>query len=199
MMNHAGWTLSVQYDESCRLDFVRPVQSRAKQEHVFVNPVRGIKQARLRLSGQSRTKVVLVYVQPEGGINPAGLRLFDTKTRKRRACSHLSGTRNHAGGTSSIWYKVTQKESLSSFVWYGESSRRDFVHPVRCRMKRELVLVRLVGGIKLTRLHLSGTKSRKEILTTSVRYDESSRWDFVRLIRNRANGGLVLVRPLRGI
>ena len=88
----------IRYDESCRLDG-RPVQSCAKREYVFVHPVRGIKQARLCLSGQSRAKVVLIHVQPEGGINLVGLCLSGTKLRRRSVCPHLSGTRNHAGGT----------------------------------------------------------------------------------------------------
>ena len=187
---------SVWSEKSSRRAFVhplRPVQSCAKREYVFVHPVRGIKQARLRLFGQSRVKVVLVHVQLEGGINLVGLCLSGTKSRRRRVCPHLSGTRNHACGTSSIRYEVTQMESLSSSVWYGKSNRRDFVHLVRCCMKRELVLVRPVGGIKLTRLYLSGTKSREEILTSSIWYDELSRWDFVRLVRSHEKGGLVHV------
>ena len=96
-----------------------------------------------------------------------------TKSCERRACPHPSSMGNQAGWTSSVRYEVTRKESLSTSVWYDESSRRDFVHQVQSSVKGELVLVRPVLGIKQAGLHLSGTMSHDRLL--------------------------VLVRPLRGI
>ena len=56
-----------------------------------------------------------------------------------------------------------------------------------------------------TRNQASGTSyvrydvTRKESLSSSIRYVESSRRDFVHLVRRRAKGELVLVCPIRGI
>ena len=50
--------------------------------------------------------------------------------------------------------QFTRKEGLTTFILYEESSTRDFV-PVRSRTKGELVLIRLVRGIKQAGLRLS--------------------------------------------
>ena len=99
-------------------DFVCPKRSRRRGKLVLIHSVRGIKQVGLHLSGM--------------------------KSRERRTCPHLFGTRNHVTGTSSVQYEVAHKENLSSFIRYEESSRWDFVRPERSRAKRELVLVRPV-------------------------------------------------------
>ena len=75
------------------------------------------------------------------------------KSREMRACPRPFGTRNQVGGTSSVLYEVVRKESLSSSIWYKESSTQDIVH------QYEVVL--------------------KDSLSSSVRYEESSRWDFI--------------------
>ena len=117
------------------------------------------------------------------GIRPSG-----TKSGKRRVCAHLSGRRNQAGGTSSVWHEIARNESLSTSVWYdvtrmeglslsiryGESSRWDFVPSVRSRVMGE-------GSF------------------SSVRYNESSRRDFVRLLRSHAKREHVLIRLVLGI
>ena len=142
--------------------------------------------------------------------------------------------RNQAGGTSSTQYKVHKRKpcpcpsgtwnkasSLSSFVMYDESSRRDFIRLVRSRVKGGLDLARTVRGIRHVGLRSSSTKSlerrtypdpsdmrnqssrnlsvryevaRKVSLSSSKWYDESSRLDFVRLVRSRVKQMLVLVR-----
>ena len=89
-----------------------------------------------------------------------------------RACPCPSGTRNQAGETTSVCYKVARKEGFYSSVRYEYSSKQDYVcHEVQ----------------------------RKDGLTSSIRYEESSRQDFVHSVRSRTNGGYVLVRPVRGI
>ena len=91
-------------------------------------------------------------------------------------------------------------------------------------MKGELVLVRPVRGIKQVGLRLSGTKSlertacpcpfgswnnagrtsyvwnevaRMEGLSTSIRYEESSRQNFIHLVQSYSKGGFVLIRLVR--
>ena len=49
------------------------------------------------------------------------------------------------------------------------------------------------------RLRASGTKSQEESLSTSVRYEESIRMDFVGQLQSHAIGGLVLVPLVLGI
>ena len=164
---------SVRYEESSRQDFVHLVRRHAKGEHVPVCPVRGI--------------------------NQAGIRQSDTKLRERRACLRQSETRNQVGKTSSIWYEVTQNESLSSSVEYQESCERDFVRLLRSRVKGQQVLVQLVRQINQATLPPSSTKSRRESLSMSVRYEESIRPDFVRPVRSHAIGGPFIVPLVRGI
>ena len=48
-------------------------------------------------------------------------------------------------------------------------------------------------------LHLSGTKSCKESLSTFVWYEELSWQDFARPVCSHAIGGHVVVRPIQGI
>ena len=142
------WHLSscFRYKESSKWDFVCLVQSRVKGEHVLVCPVQGIMLA--------------------------GLRSSFTKSRKRKACRRLPGTRYQVGGTTSVRFEVTQAE---------------------------LVHVRPVRGIMQAGLCLSVTKSRKRRAcprlagtsyqaggTTSVRFEV-------------AQEELVHVRSVRGI
>ena len=124
---------SIWYKESIRWDFVRLVQSRMKGELALVHPVRGIKQAGLRPSG--------------------------TMPCEMRTCPHPSGMRNLSGGTTSVLYEVTRKESFSSSVRYEESSKWDFLCPVRSHAKGKFVGVHPVRGIKWEGLRQSGTKS----------------------------------------
>ena len=133
MRNQASWTSSVRYEVA--RDYVCSVRSHEKGELVLVLAIRGIKLA--------------------------GLLLSSTKPRERRTCHHLSNTRNQSGGTLSVMYEVTRKESLSSSIQYEEQSRRDFVRPVRSHMKGELVLIHPLRGIKQAGLRPSYTKSRK--------------------------------------
>ena len=111
----SGMSSSVLYDESSRQDFVRPVRSRVKGGLDLVHTVQGIKHA--------------------------GLRSSSTKLRERRTYPLPSDTRNQSGRNLSVRYEVTRKVSLSSSKWYDESSRLDFVRPVRSRVKQILVLV----------------------------------------------------------
>ena len=191
-------SLSVGYQESCERHFVCLLRSHAKGEHVLVQLVRGIKQAGLRPSNTKSCKEILstsvryvestwrvfvrlirshaigghIIVCPMRGVKHAGLRPSGTKSRESRACPSPSGTRNQAGWTSSVRYEVVQKEGLSSYIWYKESSRLHFVYPVRshtegeliivplvrCHVKGELFLIRPVRGIKDLGIRLSGTK-----------------------------------------
>ena len=152
-----------------------------------------------------------------------GLRPSAMMSRERCTCPRSSGTRNHGGVTSSVRYKVVRYEGLSSSVKYEESSRQNFIHPVRSHMKGGLVLVHPVPGIKWEGLHLFASKShemracprpfatrnqasetltiryevtRMEGLSSSVRYEESSRWDFVHQLRCRAKGRHILFHPV---
>ena len=152
---------SVRYKESSRRDFVCLLRSRTIGWLVLVCLVRGIKQA--------------------------GLHLSSTKSRDRMACFSPSGMRNQAGWTSFVWYKVVRKESLTSKVWYEESSTQDFVHSVQNHAKGDLDLDNPVRGIKHAGLlHSSSTKSRKRRAcprpfgmrnqvggTSSVRYEDT--------------------------
>ena len=124
---------------------------------------------------------------------------FLTKSRKRKACPRSAGTRNLAGGTTSVRYDVAQGELLH-------------VHPLR--------------GIKHARLRTSETKSheqwvcpcpfdtrtqlgrnssvrykvmRKENLFSFIRYKESSWRNFVHPVRSHVKRKLVLAHPGCGI
>ena len=116
-----------------------------------------------------------------------------------KAYPRPSGSWNQARGTSSIQYEVARNEGLSSSIRYEESSKQDFIRPVRSRTKGEHVLVLHVRGIKQVGLHSSDKKSCKESLSTFVRYEELSRWDFARPVHSRAKRGHVVVRLVRGI
>ena len=148
--------MSIQHKESSRQDFVCPVRSRSKGQLVLIHLVRGIMQAGLCTSGTKLREWRACPVRPIRGIKKTGLRLSGMKSREWRACRCSSGTRKLAGATlsiryeessrrdcpcssctrsqvgrtSSVQYDVTQKECLSSSVWYRESSRWHFVHPV---------------------------------------------------------------------
>ena len=103
---------------------------------------------------------------------------------------------------------------------------RDIVQPIRSCANAGFVHFRPLRGIKHTVLRPSSTKScerracprpfctlnvvgrassiryedaRKQNLSSSVRYDESSRRDFVRLVRSCVIGDLVIVYPVRRI
>ena len=104
VMRKESFSSSVRYEESRIWEFVRLVRSSVKGELVLVLAIRGIKLAGLLRSG--------------------------TKPRERRTCHRPSDMRNQSGGTLSIMYEVTRKESLSSSILYEEQSRRDFVRLV---------------------------------------------------------------------
>ena len=147
-------------------------------------------------------------------------------SRERKACPLPSGTRNQAGWTSSVWCEVTRKKCLSSSIWYRDSSRWHFVHPVRSRAKGELILVRPKRGVKQARIrpsdmksherracpppsskrnHVGGTSSiryevaRMKGLPSSIQHEESSTRGIVCLVRCRVKGELVLVRLVLGM
>ena len=101
------------------------------------------------------------------GIKHTGLHLSSIKSRERSASPRPLGTRNQAGGTSSVQYESVQMESTSSFVRYKESSRWDFVCLLRSRTIGWQVLVRLVQGIKQAGLRLSSTKSHDRMACSS--------------------------------
>ena len=124
--------LFVWNEESSRQDIVRPDRSRMNGSLVLICPVRGIKQAGLR---PSDTKSLERRVCPR----PSG-----TMSRERKACRLPSGTRNQAGRTSYVRTEVTQMEGLSLSVQYEESSRRDFIHPIRSCSKGGFVLAHSV-------------------------------------------------------
>ena len=147
----------VWYEESSRWFFVHLVRSRAKVELVLVRPVRGFKQAGLRPSG--------------------------TKSREMKACPRLSSARIQVGKTASVRDEEARKEGMSSSIQYKKSSKRDFVHLVRSRTNGGLVLVRPVRRNQAR--HTSFVQyevAQKEGLFLSIRYKESSRWDFVCLV-----------------
>ena len=122
-----------------------------------------------------------------------------TMSRERRVCPRPFGTRNQASGTSSVRYEVVQRAGSSSSVLYDESSRQDFVRPLQSHVKEEHVHVRLVRDIKQVGLHQSSSNSHMESLSTFLQYEESSRRDFIRLVRCHVIGGHVLVGPVRRI
>ena len=133
-------SLSIRYVEPSRRDFVYLVHSHANEQLDLVRLVRGLKHAGLctsrtksrewRACPRARNKaggtssvrslskgvLVLVLIRVVREIMQAGLHLSGTKLRKRRACPCPSNIRNHIGKTLSVWYEVTQKESLSSSV-----------------------------------------------------------------------------------
>ena len=100
--------------------------------------------------------------------------------------------------TLSIRYEVPRKDGLSSSVWCVESCKRDFVHSIR---SRTWTACQRPSG---TRNTASGTSAiwyviaRLEGTSSSIRYNESSMQDFEHPERSPANGGLVLVCPIRG-
>ena len=154
-----------------------------------------------------------------------GLRPSCTKSCGRRACSYLSVMRNQVGGTSSVRYEVVRTESLSSFVWYEESSKLEFVRPDKATRWRACPrpsgTSNQAGGTSSVRYeessridcpHPSFTRSqagrpssvryeaaRKECLSLSIRYRQSRRQHFIHPVRSCAKGGLVLVHPVSGI
>ena len=69
---------------------------------------------------RSHVKRGLVLILPVHGIKQARFRPSGTKLRERRACPRPSGMTNLVGGTSSVRYKVDQKEDWSLSVWYEE-------------------------------------------------------------------------------
>ena len=155
----------------------------------------------------------------------AGLRPPNTKSRERRTCLHLSSMRNQAGRTSSVRYEITRKESFYSSEWYEESSRRntsvmyevtrgELVHVCPVRGIKQVGLRRCVTKSRDRRAHprLSGTRNqasgtsfdryvivRKEGKSSSIRYEKSSKQDFVRLVQSHVKEVLVLVHLVRGI
>ena len=139
---------SVWYEESNMRDFVHLIRCRTKGG--LVTPVWYEESSWLDFVCliRRRTKGGLVLACPIRGIKLAGLRPTDTKSCKWRACPHPFGTMKLAGGTSSIWYEVARKESLSSSIRYKESSKRDFVYPVHSHANGQLVLVCPVHGLK---------------------------------------------------
>ena len=115
---------------------------------------------------------------------------------------------------------------MYSFVQYEDSTKHDYVLPVRSHAKGEKVLVRSVREIKEVGLRPSGTKSherracprssgarnqvggtssiRYEVakigcLSSSILYEESSWQAIICSVRSRENGVLVLVHPVHGI
>ena len=112
----------------------------------------------------------LVHVHPVRVIKQVGLRLSDMKSREKRACPCLSGTRSKVGRTSYQTDEVVRMEGMSSSIRYKESSKRDFVCPVRRHAKGGLVPVRT--------------------------YDQSSMLDIVCLVRSCTKGGFVYIHPV---
>ena len=192
-----GTSSSIRCEESSMWDFVRPVRSHTKGGLVLVRSVREIKLARLRPFG---TKSCERRACPHTS---------GTRNRAGYTSSIQYEVTRKESLSSSLRYDVTRKESFSSFVQYEESRRWEFVHPVRSSVKGELVLVRPERGIKQARHRPSGTKTcerracphpsgtrnqagctlsvqyevkRTEGLSSSVRYEESHRLDFVCLV-----------------
>ena len=82
-----------------------------------------------------------MLVRPVREIKQAGCRPSGMKSRETKACPRLSGTRNNAGGTSSVRYEVAQNVGLSSSIRSKESRKQDFERLVRSRVKGEHVIV----------------------------------------------------------
>ena len=160
---------SIRYEDSSRQDFVRLVRSHVERKLVLVRPVQGFKWERLRL--------------------------FGTKKRKKRACPRPFGTRNQSSGTSSIWYEVAQMEGLPLFVLY-EGIKHAGLRLSRMKSRERSAYPRPSG----TRNQVGRTSSirykdvRKENLSSSVRYEETSRRDFVSPVPSHVEGEIVLVR-----
>ena len=183
VVRKVSMSLSVRNEESSRRDFIRPLRCRREGEHVRIRLVQGIKKAGLHLSDtKSQEESLSMSVRYEESRRRDYIHLI--QSHERRACPRPFGTRNQAGRTSSIRYKVAQKEDFFSSIRYEESSWWDFVRPVRSRVNGGHVLVRPI-------------RSRvKGGLAPSVRYDESCRLDIVHLVQSRTKGGLFLIRPV---
>ena len=143
-----GLALSVRYDESCKLDIVYLVRSRAKGGLVLAHPVSGIMLERLRPSGLKSHERRACPRCPSTMRNQASETLTVRYKVTSETCPRPFVTSNQAGGTSSVNYNVVRKVSISSSIWFEETSRRDFVPLVRCHAKGVLVLIRRVRGIK---------------------------------------------------
>ena len=81
-------------------------------------------------------------------------------------------------------------------VRYEESSKWDFLRPVRSRAKGKFVDVHPVRGIKWKGLRQSGTKSceMRAVLVLPVR---GIKLDFIHPVRSREKEGLVFVHLVR--
>ena len=108
--NQAGSTSSVRYEVVRKMCLSSSIQCRESSRQHFVHLIRCCAKGGLALVHQVR------------GIKQAGLRPSGMNWREWRAYPPESGTRNKARWTSSVQYDVAQMESLSSFVWYKESS-----------------------------------------------------------------------------
>ena len=161
-------SLSIWYEDSSKQDFVRLIRSRVKRKLVLVRLVQGFKWERLRP--------------------------FGTMKREKRACPRPSSTRIQASGTSSIRYKVTRMEGLSLFIQY-EGIKHTGLHLSSMKSRKRSAYPRPSS----TRNQVGGTSSvryedvRKENLSSSVRYEETSRRDFICLAPSRLKGEIVLV------
>ena len=145
--NHGGVTPSVRYEESSRQNFVRLVQSHAKGGLVLVHPVPRIMLEGLRPFGL-KSHEMRACPRASTTRNQASETLTVQYEVASETCPRPSITSNQAGGTSSVNFNVVRKVSISSFVWFEETSRRGFVPLVRCHAKGMLVLIRRVQGIK---------------------------------------------------
>ena len=103
----------------------------------------------------------------------AGLCTSGTISHERRACPRPIGTRNYAGRTSSVQYEFAQKEGC----------------PRPAGMRNQ------ASGTLSVRYDVA----RREGSSSSVRYNESSRWDFARPLQSCVKGEHVLARLVWGI
>ena len=145
--NHGGVTSSIWYEESNRQNFIRLVQSRAKGGLVLVHLVPGIMLEELRPSGL-KSHEMRACPRPSTTRDQASETLTVRYEVTSETCPRPFVTSNQADGTSSVNFNVVRKVSISSSVWFEESSRQDFVPLVQCHMKDVLVLIRQVRGIK---------------------------------------------------
>ena len=163
---------SIRFDESIRWEFVRPVRSHTNGELVLIRRVRRIKQARLRPSDTKSFKMN-ACPRPHEGIKHARLHPASMKSHERSASPRLSGMRNQVRGTSFIQDEVMRRSACT--------------RPSDTRNQ--------VGGTS----SIQYDDARKENLSSSVRYEESIRQEFVCPVRSCVKGELVLVRTVRGI
>ena len=121
---------------------------------------------------RSHAKGGLVLIHPVPGIMLKGLRPSGLKSHEMRACPHPSATRNQASETSTVRYEVASE-----------------------MCPRPSVTSNQVGGTSSVNYNVV----RKVSISFSIWFVQTSRQDFIPLVRCHVKGVLVLIRRVRGI